>query len=978
MNNGEFYRPNEYNTIQEYKSFPAEIYSKSVEHNSSGAEIGNTGKEITTVQKRTKRNSRDGTKSFIEKVFNSVKNVATTATVAAATVVVTVGIVITQPKVNVESFDYGADYVEYKITLDEMSEDITYSTVISNSSDEDVVKEFTDEGVCEARVDNLRPDWEYTLKVVGTDASLNQVIYHETTFQTLKNIIYPSADIHISTNKIPEDMAFYIDYQAIVSDFKNGTEYRLVAEYNGTEFYENTVITDGKIEGRIENIPYDVFDFVIYATVSGEEKELLREEYISPVFDTPTASIKTNTTKISEDMVFYVDYEALISMYENAKSYRLVAEYNGTEFYENTVITEGKIEGRIEDIPYDVFDFVIYATVSGEEKELLREEYISPVFDIPSAGISVITNKTPSTMEYSVDYNISISDYVNGKNYRVVFVQNGATFYENNAINNGAFSARVEDLPPGEFEIIVYGQVKGIETMLEKSTYVPPIFEPPTSYDGSYIAPSLSNSSVIWNDSSGYHTFKLHIECDDMPAAYKYILSALDSNGNTLDYYEGRTAADVVLDIPVSSYDVSFVFEIIGIGTNSTSVIEKIDLGEIDFSPASVEITDVAIPFINTYNIKYSILGSLSGAEIYEGLELVLNFADGSKNTVAISKGELHVGYIEYTTSIEITSIDATLTYTKAPGENVRMASASENISTDASFNATHLVNFSSDYVLFHPVGILDGATHMAVVSSENPTAPDIILIEDIEPNAGYMSYYSSGGDITYTLYLCDEFGNALSNQVTATVDTTANGYDGSYSMSYRNPSDIGISYNDDGTINLYIDIDYPVLDGDAYYQIVIGGNHYFSFTSGVPVISGLPDEPCTVEFRVCKDIGGIPYVLYEVIPSGVINEADVTHLVDATKSGSTVNVNMTYLTDKDYDVNTPIRIVCSDGTELSMEYSELYNDTGNSMYVATFEVDADITSITVYVGWSAAAQILEVMDYDGNMYKINEIYFEF
>jgi hypothetical protein len=86
----------------------------------------------------------------------------------------------------------------------------------------------------------------------------------------------------------------------------------------------------------------------------------------------------------------------------------------------------------------------------------------------------------------------------------------------------------------------------------------------------------------------------------------------------------------------------------------------------------------------------------------------------------------------------------------------------------------------------------------------------------------------------------------------------------------------------------------------------------------------------------------------------------------------------MTYLTDKDYDVNTPIRIVCSDGTELSMEYSELYNDTGNSMYVATFEVDADITSITVYVGWSAAAQILEGMNYDGNMYKINEIYFEF
>ena len=64
-----------------------------------------------------------------------------------------------------------------------------------------------------------------------------------------------------------------------------------------------------------------------------------------------------------------------------------------------------------------------------------------------------------------------------------------------------------------------------------------------------------------------------------MPAAYKYRLSALDSNGNTLDYYEGRTAADVVLDIPVSSYDVSFVFEIIGSRHSAKHFPVDYDLG---------------------------------------------------------------------------------------------------------------------------------------------------------------------------------------------------------------------------------------------------------------------------------------------------------------------------------------------------------------------------------------------------------------
>ena len=976
MNNGEFYRPNEYNKIPEYKSFSAELYNKSIEFNKSGAELGNLGEEITTIQTRTKRKKAEGAKSFIEKVFNSIKNVATTATVATAAVVTTVGIIMTQPKVNVDSMEWGADYVEYKITLDEMSEDITYATVITNSKDEDIVNEFTDEGVCEARVDNLRNDWEYTLKVVGTDASFNEIIYHEITFQTLKNIVYPSANIHISTTTISENMAFYIDYESVISDFKNGTDYRFVAEYNGVAFYENTTVTDCKLNGRIENIPYDVFDLVIYATVSGETKELKREEYTSPAFSIPSASLEINTTKITEDMEFYIDYEAVISEYENAKNYRIVAEYNGVEFYENTTVTDGKLNGRIENIPYDVFDFVIYATVSGETKELKREEYISPTFNTPDANIDVITNKISSTMEYSVEYNILISDYVNGKNYRVVFVQNGTPFYENNVIADGAILGNVDDLPEGEFEIIVHGQIMGTDIELEKITYVPPIFEPPTSYNGSYTVPSLSASSVVWNSSDGYHTFKLPIECDDMPAAYKYKLTAYDSDGKALDFYEGQIGTEVVLEISEASYEVSFVFELIGIGTNTTSVIEKTDLGVIDFSPATIDITDVTVPFINTYNIKYSIISSFDQNEIYEGVELTLTLANGNEEQIYIDKGEIEVGYIEYTSSVEVTSINATLTYTKSPGTNTRTATVSKNVNTDASFDATYLVNYNNGYVLFHPVGVLN-ATHMAITSSETST-PDIIMIEDIEPQAGYMSYYSTSGDITYTLYLCDEGGNALSNQVVFTIDTTANDYDGSYSMSYRNPSEIGISYNDDGTINLYIDIDYPDIGGDAYYQIILGDELYYTFTGGAPVISGLPDEPYTLMYRVCKDIDGVQYILYEVVPSGVINESSMVNYVSAYKDESNVTLEMWYLTSMEYDTNSSVRIVCSNGTELSFDFGELYNDTGYSMYTVSFEVGADVTAITVYVSGAVYAHTLEDIAYDGNMYKINEIYFEF
>ena len=120
MNNGEFYSINEIKKISEYKYFPAEEYKSKYEVNPSGKEQAKSGSEVTTLQKKkldTKLNPDGTSKTVIDKIFNSIKTIATTATVAVTAVVVTTTLVINSPKVDLKSLDVGSDFVEYEMEI---------------------------------------------------------------------------------------------------------------------------------------------------------------------------------------------------------------------------------------------------------------------------------------------------------------------------------------------------------------------------------------------------------------------------------------------------------------------------------------------------------------------------------------------------------------------------------------------------------------------------------------------------------------------------------------------------------------------------------------------------------------------------------------------------------------------------------------------------------------------------------------------
>lgn len=187
MNNGEFYTPREYNNTSEYMHFPAETYVKPFEENPLGPEEAKLGDEATTLQPTPKAAKGGAPKSLIDSIFNSIKGVATTATVAVAATVVTTTLVLAAPSVEMISLDVGSDYVEYEIQIDDLDENEDYAIVISTSNEEDVEIEIDESGTYKNRVEGLKPNWEYTLSLVCRGTSLGDVVHFSVKFQTLKH-----------------------------------------------------------------------------------------------------------------------------------------------------------------------------------------------------------------------------------------------------------------------------------------------------------------------------------------------------------------------------------------------------------------------------------------------------------------------------------------------------------------------------------------------------------------------------------------------------------------------------------------------------------------------------------------------------------------------------------------------------------------------------------------------------------------------
>lgn len=578
MNNGEFYSSSEYNSVSEYAQFPAELYIKPKEENKSGNETADLGKEATTLQHKANAKAENGNhKTLVDKIFNSIKTVATTATVAATALVVTTSFVTNAPKVDLVSLNCGADYVEYELEIDELQEDVAYSIVISAPTQEESKTPLTCNGNYKRRIDGLKPNWEYTLEVVSEDAILGEVTHYQIKFQTLK----------------------------------------------------------------------------------------------------------------------YVDNE-----------------------------------------------------------------------------------------------------------------------------------------------------------------------EPP---------PSVNVSSVV------------------------------------------------------------------------ISGIDEIQI------------------YFTTENVN-------------ENSEITLNitYGDSTENDLVLTDTDLENGYVTtYMYSSNSLAITPYVTTLKNGEQKETECAKYEQVFDSTLFVETKIgltAAYSYKSVTFYPTGITNGAQNLMVISSEDPSNPELLWL-----GSELFIEYSSETEVTYTLYFANDEGNALSNEITITLDTSVIAPDVDYTFNPVNTGDVGITYNDDGTINAYLNTNFACENEDIYYQVTLGRFRYKT-REAIARIEGIPDETYPLIFDLCFDVNGQQYSFYRTSLSGVINEASVESYITSTISDNSLSLQLYSINDIYLDFNN-LKAVSSTGEEIILSESMFTFDDINSIHELTIEFTQAFEYVTLYV--VANPNYLDVKDipnYSGNIRKTFEV----
>lgn len=557
-----------------------------------------------------------------------------------------------------------------------------------------------------------------------------------------------------------------------------------------------------------------------------------------------------------------------------------------------------------------------------------------------------------------VEYEIEISD-MDDEDCFVVISSSGKTDVESRIDENGTQKARVDGLKPGweyTLSVISRDEVLGDVTHFEckfqtkvHQEYSPD--PPPDSYTGEYEVSGLEDAEVDWE----METVSVGVVFDSVGGKYYYKLILIDDKGRAVGAKTGDKTEDATLKLSDDASLYRLVFEIYGVGEAEEKLVLTEELGTINILKPDVNITDIRISGENRIRIEHTVLNA-------DEVTLRVEY-DGGYEDVVLGASELALGYTELTVPDTTKSVSVT-PIISVDGYTLVREKVEKKFDINLVVEPVIYLNEGNMSIDFRIHSITNGATYLHVESDH----PDIGAVNCYFFDGVANLSYTEHGQMKFTVYLTDDTGEKLSNEVSMTLDTTKPEVIEDYSYVYTNPGDIGVTYNDDGTINIYVDTQFECADESYYVELTVGRYRVRSRESIIE-LRNLPYDTYPIEYAVCLERDGIQYVLRLDRPSGTINETRVNASFEL--SGNLLTVRA--WNECNIDLNN-ITIVSSDGQQIKISESDFVVDEyGEKTASVTFENAPEYVDIGVMA--MHGKKTLDFVDeYVGNLYN----YYEF
>ena len=374
----------------------------------------------------------------------------------------------------------------------------------------------------------------------------------------------------------------------------------------------------------------------------------------------------------------------------------------------------------------------------------------------------------------------------------------------------------------------------------------------------------------------------------------------------------------------------------------------------------SVTVTNAEIVGLNEVQLYFTYENISNGGRI----EFDILYGDSTADTVVTTDMDLTNGYITVNMDSSATlSVTPTAIVSNGDNETSTVCASYTHTFTETLF-VDAMVDLYSQSIVFYPTGITNGAEYLHVTSSLAPDAPELLYIEDV-----IMMWYSTEEIFTYTMYLTNDNGDVLSSEISVTVDTSTPTPSIEYQMQYLNPGDLCITYNDDGTVNIYIQTNFTSDNEELYYQVTLGSMRYKS-RDKLLKIERIPDNSYALHYDVCIDIDGVQYSIFHVSPSGVANEP--YFYLDSSLEDNVLSLAL--YKDVMYVDMDSVKLITSSGEEISLSETDFTYNEEYGRYEITVEFTQPLTHVVVQMQANPYhVGIEDIDDYIGNERKTFE-----
>ena len=471
-----------------------------------------------------------------------------------------------------------------------------------------------------------------------------------------------------------------------------------------------------------------------------------------------------------------------------------------------------------------------------------------------------------------VTYNLLLDDISDNMDYYTI-ISNDFESYEYELIEGENLNTISNLKLNTEYNLSVIGinndnkeEIKYFNTTFSTKSYEYTATFNQLSSDEVVIEYGIDSNILIFNtnfNNYGDDSLKYRIILKDPETSEKYI-------------YDGSEEI-ALIDVPSNLTVFNISYELYGIYNGAQKVFETINVNDpLVISIISSDITDLTLTDINKYQLSLLINSDFVEEEIYNSVNLLITYDDLTTNNIVIEdvlvneKMNFEVLVPSYCKSF---NIDYTIDLLGANGNNPRTITSSKEFTLENSYELIEMQVETQDYSItrfLFKYHFIDENTTLAV---KNAATGNVVMLYEGEDSI-QIELNASTNVQEYTYYLSNINGEAIGKE--NAVSFEIQDVKGDYNFQYINPGDAIVTFNDDDTMNIYLDTVFETEDSSIYYIVRYtnyndGTVYNIKYTESVAYLEDVPFSNYGIEYFVFKTVNGLEYQLQNIAVSGGI-----------------------------------------------------------------------------------------------------------